>query len=288
MANYYDVLGVSKNASPHEVKAAYRKLALKWHPDRNKESGAEKKFKEINQAYEVLSDVKKKELYDQVGHEGYTARGTGGPSGGGNPGGPFTYTYTNSGGSQGTPFEGFDFGGFSDPFDIFEQFFGFGSQQRGQRRQARPAYQIEISFKDAVKGTTKQVQIDGKSKQIKIPAGVDDGTHIRFSDFDLIVRIKPDKKFRRERQDVYSEIELSFTKAILGGTIKVETIDDELVEVKVKAGTQPGTMLRLRGKGMPHPQSSRRGDHYILFKIEIPEKISSHQKKLLEEFENES
>lgn len=285
MTDYYELLGVSKNATAHEIKAAYRKLALKWHPDRNKASDAEKKFKEINQAYEVLSDAKKKEVYDQVGHEGYTARGTGGPTGGGAySSGPFTYTYTSQGG--GTPFEGFDFGGFSDPFDIFEQFFGFGTQQRGQRRQPRQAYQIEISFKDAVKGVTKQVQLDGKTKQIKIPAGVDDGTQIRFSDFDLIVRIQPDKKFRRERQDVYSEISVPFTKAILGGTVRVETIDDEVVEVKVKPGTQPGTMLRLRGKGMPYPsQSSRRGDHYLLFKVTIPEKISSKQKKLLEEFE---
>ena len=284
MANYYDVLGVSKSSTAAEIKAAYRKLALKWHPDRNKTPDAEKKFKEINQAYEVISDPKKKEVYDQVGHEGYTSRGTGGPAAGGYSSGPFSYTYSSQGGSASS--EGFDFGGFSDPFDIFEQFFGFGTQQRGSRQARRQAYQIEISFKDAVKGTTKQVQIDGKTKQIKIPSGVDDGTQIRFSDFDLIVRVQPDKKFRRERQDIYSEIVVPFTKAILGGSVRVETIDDEIVEVKVKPGTQPGTMLRLRGKGMPYPQTSRRGDHYLLFKVEVPDRISSKQKKLLEEFEN--
>lgn len=283
MANYYDLLGVTKSATAAEIKASYRKLALKWHPDRNKEPGAEAKFKEINQAFEVLSDPKKKDLYDQVGHENYTARGSSGPSGGAPGAGPFSYTYSSS---NGAPFEGFDFGGFSDPFDIFEQFFGFSGQQRGQRRQARPAYQIEITFKEAVAGVSKQVQIGGHAKQIKIPAGVDDGTHIRFSDFDLIVRVAPDKKFRREGQDVYSDVIISFSKAILGGTIIVETITGERVEVKVKSGTQPDTMLRLRGKGIPHPQSnSHRGDHYIAFKIQVPEKISSKQKKLLEEFE---
>src|SRR3989338_9320173 len=117
MTNYYETLGVSKTASASEIKSAYRRLALKWHPDRNKTPEAEKKFKEINQAFEVLSDSKKKTLYDQVGHEAFTAKGAGFGNASGRPGsyqsGPFTYTYSSSG----SPFANFDFGDFSDPFD---------------------------------------------------------------------------------------------------------------------------------------------------------------------------
>lgn len=286
MANYYDVLGVEKNASTAQIKSAYRKLALKWHPDRNKAEGAEKKFKEINQAYEVLSDPKKKELYDQVGHEAFTRQGFGsagrqpGAGGGTYQSGPFTYTYSTSGG--GNPFEGFDFGGFSDPFDIFEQFFG---GMGGTSRQPRNVYEFSISFDEAVSGVSKNVTIDGKKKTIKIPAGVDDGMRIRFSDFDILIRVKSDSRFQRKGQDVYTEILLSFSQAILGGTADVKTVDGKSVTIKIRPGTQPGTMLRLAGRGIPYPQSSRKGDHYVIFKITIPEKLSKKQKELLEEFE---
>src|SRR3989338_2988484 len=143
--NYYELLGVSKNATDAELKKAYRKLALEWHPDRNKDPKAAEKFKEITKAYEVLSDPKKKEVYDQYGDSAFqpgSGYGQGSPFGGQNGGqyGPFTYTYSSGGGN---PFEGFDFGGFSDPFEIFEQFFG-GSPFR-QRKQ-RPVYQLTIDF----------------------------------------------------------------------------------------------------------------------------------------------
>lgn len=284
--SYYDVLGVSKNASQSEIKSAYRKLALQWHPDRNKSSDAEKKFKEINQAYEVLTDTKKKEIYDQVGHDAFTSRsgfgGAGGPQGGYSSG-PFTYTYTSSGGS---PFEGFESAGFSDPFDIFEQFFGFGSSH-GSKTKRKPTYQINISFADAVHGVTKEVEIEGKQKKIKIPAGVDDGNRIRFSDFDLYISVQQDSKFKRQGQDVISEIQIPISKAILGGDINVETVDGNMVKVKIKQGTQPGSMLRLREKGIVYPNSHKRGDHYIVFKVAIPDKLTQRQKKLLEEFERE-
>jgi DnaJ-class molecular chaperone len=287
MTDYYDLLGVSKNANLNEIKAAYRKQALKWHPDRNKSPEASEKFKEINQAFEVLSDPKKKEIYDQYGPEAFTRGGFGragaGPQAYTYQTGPFTYTYTSSGGQS--PFEGYDFGGFSDPFEIFEQFFGFQSPM-GRRRPKRSVYQIEITFDEAVHGTTKEVEIDGKRKTIKIPAGVDDGMRIRFSDFDLSLSVLPDSRFKREGQDVYVEVPISLTTAILGGTVSVPTIDKE-VRLKVRSGTQPNTMLRLRGQGIPYPHSSRRGDQYIIFKIKIPEKVSSRGKKLLEELEEE-
>lgn len=284
MQDYYTILGVSKNASGDELKAAYRKLALQWHPDRNKDVGAAEKFKTINQAYEVLSDQKKKELYDQVGHEAFSRGGFGRASGGQNQQrGPFTYTYSSSGGS---PFEGFDVGG-ADPFEIFEQFFGFGGRPSGRTRQRRSAYQISITFYEAVHGVTKEVTIEGKQKTIKIPAGIDDGMRIRFADFDLHVSVARDVRFKREGQDIYSEVYISYPTAVLGGIVSVAGID-EIIKVKVRPGTQSGTAMRLRGKGIVYPNSHQHGDQYVIFTIKIPGRVTSRQKKLLEEFERET
>lgn len=282
MKDYYEVLGVSKNRSLNDIKAAYRRLALKWHPDRNKSKEAAEKFKEINQAYEVLSDPKKKGTYDRFGHEAFTNQGS-------NRGSqayqesPFTYSYTSSG--RGSPFEGFDFGGFSDPFDIFEQFFGFAGRSR-RSRQRHSLYQIQISFDEAVHGTTKEVEIEGSKKTIKIPAGVDNGMKIRFSDFDLMIEVKPDSRFERKGQDISLEFPISLTTAILGGVITVPGIYEN-IKLKVMPGTQTGTALRLRGRGIVHPHSSQKGDQYVIFNIQIPKRINYKQKKLLEEFEKE-
>lgn len=283
--DFYETLGIPKNATDTQVKAAYRKMALKWHPDKNKAPEASEKFKTINQAYETLSDPKKKQMYDQYGHDAYTRQGAtsqGNPNAG-YQNGPFNYTYSSSGGN---PFEGFDFGGGNvDPYDIFESFFGFqGGSSRGSRRARRQIYQIQIGFMEAIKGVTKEVGIDGKNRTIKIPAGVDNGNRIRFEDFDLQISVRPDKNFKREGQDIIIEQYISFSKAILGGEIDVPTTDGSL-RVKVKPGTQPNTMLRLKGKGVPTPNSSKVGDQYIVFKIKIPEKLSWNQKKALEEFE---
>src|SRR5690242_20290438 len=179
--DYYSLLGVSKSATAQEIKTAYRKLALQYHPDRNKgDKAAEEKFKEVTKAYEVLGDAQKRQTYDQFGAAAFEQGGPGaggpfggfgGPFGGGQGGqyGPFTYTYSTNGGQGG----GFDFGGFSDPFDIFEQFFG-GASPFG-RAARRPVYAVSIDFMEAVKGVTKKVSIDGKQESIKIPAGVDNG-----------------------------------------------------------------------------------------------------------------
>ena len=259
--DYYETLGVKKNATTAEIKAAYRKLALQWHPDRNKSETAEKKFKEVTQAYEVLSDPNKRTQYDQFGE---TAFKTGGGFGGKQ--GPFSYTYSSSGGS---PFQGFEVnfgeGGFSDPFEIFEQFFGFGT--RGARVKQKPTYQIELNFNEAVKGVSKNVSIDGAPKTIKIPAGIDNGNRIRFSDFDIIVSVRPDGRFRRQGQDVYLEVPLSITTAILGGMIKVPTIDGTDITIRVRPGTQPNTIMRLRDHGIPYPHQKTRGDQYLIFKL---------------------
>jgi DnaJ-class molecular chaperone len=145
MRDYYEVLGVSKEASEAEIKKAYRKLALEWHPDRNKSPEASEKFKEINEAFEVLSDPQKKARYDQFGHSGVKGQAA---SGFGQQG-PFSYTYS---GNLDDLFEQFGFGGGSDPFDIFESFFGFRTP-RSQRRAQKPLYEIKISFEEACTGT---------------------------------------------------------------------------------------------------------------------------------------
>lgn len=285
MVDYYDLLGVNKNASDAELKAAYRKQALKWHPDRNKSSEANAKFKEINKAFEILSDPKKKEIYDQYGEEAFAKGGFGGAGGQSTyQQGPFTYTYSSSGGN---PFEGIDFGGFSDPFEIFEQFFGFQSPfQRGGRRARRDVYELELTFDEAVHGVEKYTVIKGDRKTIKIPAGVDDGNRIRFSDFDVQVSVGRHPYFRREGQNVYLEKEISYPLAVLGGAVEVPTIVGQL-RLKVRPGTQSGTTLRLRGQGIPYPNSSRRGDQYVVFRIKIPDRVSAKGKKLLEELQRE-
>lgn len=283
MKDFYEVLGVSKKATEAEIKSAYRKLALKWHPDKNKSADATEKFKLINEAYEVLSDSKKREMYDQLGPEGFKQR-AGRGEGAAYQQGPFSYTYTSSGG--GNPFEGFDFGGFSDPFDIFEQFFGFHNPFGGQRGRQRATYKTQIEFNDAVYGTEKQVKIDGKTKKIKIPAGVNDGSTIRFDDFDLVVEVKSHPHFKRQGQDIYLEKEISFPTAVLGGIVEVQTLNKPL-KLKVRPGTQPGTTVRLQGEGVPYPHSSRRGDQYVIYKIKVPEKVSSRAKKLFDELNKE-
>lgn len=277
--DFYEVLGVSKNASQAELKKAYRQLALKYHPDRNKASDAADKFKEISEAYEVLSNPEKKKTYDQFGHAAFDpSQGFGGFGGGARTyrQGPFTYTYSTSGGPG-----GFDFGGFSDPFEIFESFFGGGSPFR----QARiPRYGISIDFMEAVKGTTRTLVHQGKEYTIKIPAGADEGTRIRFNDFYVTIEVKPHHTFKRDGADIFIDQPISFSQAALGAVIQVPTVDGDL-KLKVLPATQPGTLVRLRGKGMPHLRSSGRGDQYVRFLIKIPDRLSRRQKELLHDFD---
>lgn len=292
MADYYQTLGVSKGASEAEIKRSYRKKALEWHPDRNKSAGANEKFKEINKAYEVLSDPKKKEMYDQYGESAFApGSGFGGAPGGYGEGqtrtgryGPFTYSYTTNGGAS--PFGGVDFGGFTDPFEIFEQFFGGGSPFGGRARRQHPVYQLTIDFMEAVKGVDKSVEIDGKKQTIKIPAGVDNGTRIRFENYDVVVEVQSDSRFQRDGYDLFTQVEVSFAQAALGEIVSVPTIDGPL-NIKVQPGTQPGTLIRLRGKGVPQVRGSGRGDQYVRVKITVPARINNRQKELLREFEEE-
>lgn len=285
--DYYDVLGIDKGSSGAEIKAAYRKQALQWHPDRNKSSEAEAKFKEINESYEVLSNADKRAAYDQFGHQAFSQ---GGPAGGGYGGsegfggqqGPFSYTYTYGGQGGESPFGG-DFEGFSDPFQIFEQFFGasYGGM-RGGTHQRRKHYSLEVSLKEAVNGCEKTVNLNGQQRTIKIPAGVDTGSRIRFSDFDLSIEVKADKNFRREGDDIFGDLPLSFSQAVLGTVAEVETLQGK-VKLRIQPGTQPETLIRLRGQGVPHLHGRGSGDHYTRVKINVPTSLTKKQKESLEE-----
>ncbi|HVT00907.1 MAG TPA: DnaJ C-terminal domain-containing protein [Patescibacteria group bacterium] len=277
--DYYSLLGVSKSATQDEIKKAYRKLALQYHPDRNKTKEAEEKFKEINQAYEVIGDPQKRQQYDQFGSAGFEGgAGAGGPFGGGfRQQGPFTYTY--SGGA-----DGFDFGnmgGFTDPFEIFEQFFG-GASPFGRRK---PTYSISIDFLDAIKGTEKKVNINGKERTIKIPKGVDNNTRVRFDDFDVVVSVRPHSKFVREGLDIITEEEIDMVLATLGDILEVETIDGK-VKLKIPEGTQPNALIRIKGHGVKNA-NGRSGDHYVRIKVLIPKKLRGKQKELLKQFREE-
>jgi DnaJ-class molecular chaperone len=295
--DYYEILGVSKTATVDEMKKAYRKLALEWHPDRNKAPNANEKFKEINEAYAVLSDTQKRQTYDQFGHAAFQPGAGGGaagqgPFGGGGGGfrqqGPFSYYYSTGGQEGGMPF-GEDT---IDPFDIFEQFFGGGfGGGRGQSRARREAYELSVDFMDAVRGATREIHVprgragEGSVKKtIKIPPGVNTGSRIRFDDFDIVINVKDDRQFAREGDDIHIEQEVSFSQAALGAVIDVPTIDGP-ISIRVQPGTQAGTMIRLRGKGVPHVRGGGRGDQYVKLNIKIPSRLNRRQRELLEELE---
>ena len=299
--DYYEVLGIKKGASAAEIKKAYKQLAKKHHPDVDKSAEANEKFKEINEAYQVLSNAEKKAAYDQVGHAAFKqGAGFGGrPSAGAGQGGwgPFTYSYTGGG----SP----DLGDFSDPFSIFEQVFGSRGFGRQPRKGRNLRYSIIIDFMDAIKGLTQEVSLNGKKLKVKIPSGIRDGAEIKFGgegeagpqglppgDLYLLIRIRPHPAFTRIDDDIYILQEISFTQAALGETIEVETVDPSsssgqgAVKLKIPVGTQSGTQFRLRGKGVSRLNGRGRGDQYVRVQVTIPKKLSRAQKKLLRELQD--
>lgn len=352
--DYYEVLGVQKGASKDEIKKGYRKLAVQYHPDKNPgNKEAEEKFKEATEAYEVLSDDQKRQIYDQYGHAGLEGMG--------GPGGP--------GGFDPSAFQGFEdiFGDFSG---IFENLFGGGGTRRrsggrqGPNQGASLRYDLQIDFKDAVYGTKAEVSYSrnetcstckgsgaasGSSRKtcstcqgagqvrhnsgffsiaspcpachgegttidnpcrdcsgsgvqkkrqkilVTIPAGVEDGKRISiprqgdaganggpYGDLFVFIRIKAHPYFERSGADLYCAIPISITQAALGAEILVASLDGKQLKLKIPAGTQNGKLLRLRDEGVPS-QNGRKGDLYIKIIVQVPIRLSSKAKTLLEE-----
>lgn len=282
--DYYEVLGVAKGASDDEIKKAFRKLAVKYHPDKNPgDKEAEEKFKEINEAYSVLSDKTKRSRYDQFGHAGV------GGDGGGDP-------FAGFRGANGQSFN-FDFGGGGFE-DILGSIFGFGGGGfRGARRGRDYRTSITIDFEEAIFGATKTISVDGNQTKLKIPAGIYDGQSIRLAgkggeaptadgqrgDLYVEVRVRAHKHLTREGDLILSDVTISMVDAVLGTEIDVETVDGEIT-MKVPAGTQPGTNFKLSGHGAPHLGSDQRGPHIVTVNVEIPKNLNKKQRELIEEF----
>ena len=287
--DYYEILGVSKSASDDEIKKAYRKLAIKYHPDRNPgDKEAEAKFKEINEAHEVLSDKQKRARYDQFGHAG-VGGASGNPFANGNP-------FSNGGFNYNGQTFNFEFGNGGVFDDILGNLFGFGGPRR-PRRGADYQVAVTITFEEAIFGTTKTVDNNGKALKVKIPAGIDDGMSVRIrgkggpapegstepGDLYVRVRVKPHKSLMREGIIILSEQKIDMVDAALGCEVEVLTVDGPIT-MKVPAGTQSGTPFKLSGHGVPFRADGDRGPHIVTILVETPKNLSRKQKELLEEF----
>jgi len=294
--DYYQILGVERSASADDIRKAYRKLAMQHHPDRNPgNKQAEEKFKEINEAYQVLSDKGKRARYDQLGsaYSNWQQRG-GTPSDfdwsqwfSGQPGGGNVHV------EYGDLNDLFGGGGFSDFFQsIFGGLSGMGGMGTSTRTRAMPGYQqeVEISLQEAYSGARRSLQGSGRRVEVRIPAGVTTGSKVRVAgaapdgrDLYLIVEVADDPRFERDGYDLRTSAQIDVFTALLGGEAEVETLEGK-VKLKIPAGTQPEQVFRLAERGMPHLKSSQgKGDLFVRVKVRIPKQLSSKQKSLLEE-----
>ncbi len=291
--DYYKILGVERKASADDIRKAYRKLAMQHHPDKNPgNKKAEDKFKEINEAYQVLSDDQKRARYDQLGSAYSNFRTSGGrPS-------DFQWDdwFQQSGGQRGYGNVDDSFGGAGGFSDFFRAIFGeaMRSSARNQaaQQQQMQGYQqdVEISFQEAYEGTSRQLQTNGRKLQVRIPAGVKTGSKVRVAgagpeglDLYLIVNITDADRFERDGQNLYTTSALSVFTLILGGDTDVETPTGK-VKLSIPAGTQTDQVFRLAGRGMPHLKNpNTKGDLYVKLKVQIPKYLTSKQRELLEE-----
>jgi len=287
--DYYKILGVERKASADDIRKAYRKLAMQHHPDKNPgDKKSEDKFKEINEAYQVLSDEQKRARYDQLGSAYSDFR-----TGGGRPGDFQWDDWFQQGGQQRgygnaeDPFGGA--GGFSD---FFRSIFGEAVRSSARNQAAQQGYQqeVDISFQEAYEGTARQLQSNGRKLQVRIPAGVKTGSKVRVAgagpeglDLYLVVNVTDEDKFERNGQDLYTTSTLSIFTLILGGETEVETPTGK-VKLSIPAGTQTDQVFRLAGRGMPHLKNpNTKGDLFVKLKVQVPKYLSSKQRELLEE-----
>jgi curved DNA-binding protein len=309
--DYYDILGVSRDADEKDIKRAFRRLARKHHPDVNPgDPGAEERFKEINEAYEVLSDPEKRRKYDQLGADWSRWQQAGGRPGDfdwsqwttGAPGGQRVYV------RQGTPEDLEDLFGGASPFsDFFAQIFGgveTGAAPGGFEYRVRPqrgqdyGQELEISLREAYQGTTRILQKDGRRLEVKIPPGAHTGTRVRMAgegrpgaaggeagDLYLRVKVAPDLQFERKGDDLYVTVPVDLYTAILGGEVRVPTLSGPVM-LTIPAGTQNGRVFRLRGRGMPHlRQPEQYGDLYAKVDVRLPTDLGPRQRELFEELQ---
>lgn len=303
--DYYEVLGISKNASTSEIKKAYFQMAKKYHPDTNKSDDAQTKFREASEAYEVLSNEEKKGLYDNFGHAGVD--GSAGAGGGGPFGGGFNA-------------HGFGFGGGQqvDLQDLFEELFsqGGGGRRRGPRPGANLEYTLQLKFMEAVHGCSKpirfqyqyrasdgRVKTETRSATVEVPPGVERGMVVQMrgegadspdpgmprGDLHVALDVGEDPYFKRDprrAEDVHVTVPVSMATAALGGTIELLSLDG-LVDLNVPPGAQPGSRLLMRGKGIRRVNTSGRGNQYVNLDVKIPRHLTERQKELLREFQKE-
>jgi DnaJ-class molecular chaperone len=320
MKDYYQTLGISRSASEDEIKKAYRRLARQHHPDMNKgDKKAEERFKDISEAYSVLSDAEKKKQYDMFGSAPFGGGGAGEGGFGGYkweqaPGGGFRFYRSADPNEFEGSFGGGERGGFGDLGDIFSELFNMGGvkrgrqrwdtgqeQGRGQRRaeahKGNDTYtNLDIDFMDAAFGTEARLSIrrgDRTEKiTVKIPAGVDNGSKVRIAgkgepgvaggpDGDLFinVRVRPHPNFWREDADVYTEIPITIYDAVLGASIDVPTLEGH-ASMKIPSGTASGQKFRLKGKGVPIVGKKGTGDQYVIVQIIPPRRLDDKARRM--------
>ncbi|MEL7636419.1 MAG: DnaJ C-terminal domain-containing protein [Anaerolineaceae bacterium] len=309
--DYYSTLGVSKTSSDDEIKKAYRKLARKYHPDVNKELGAEDKFKEVNEAYQVLSDAEKRKKYDQFGSEWQNYQHSGGQPGGfdwgrwqQSPGGrtgyrtvspeEFSEMFGGMGGSGGTG----GLGGFSDFFETLFGGGGFGGgfsqpTRQSQQRKQNMEHEIDLSLREAYSGAKRTLQFeDGRKIEATIPAGVKTGSKVRLggqaggADLFLKVNILPDPVFKRKGDDLYVDVSVDLFTAILGGEVGVNTMT-KAVRLTIPEGSDSGKRFRLKGLGMPDLKNPTKfGDLFVTIQVSVPKHLTPAEKEKFREIRN--
>ncbi len=300
--DYYKILGVSRSANADDIKKAYRKLAMKYHPDRNPgDKEAEDKFKDINEANEVLSDATKRARYDQLG-ESYTQwQQRGGNSA--NFNWDDWFTQSPGGGTRVHVGDiGDMFGGGGSFSDFFSAIFGgmagsgFGSTARRgpvNRAASQPkVYEqpVKIKFHEAYQGTTRVLQLENRKIEVKIPVGAKTGTKVRVSsvgpnqsDIYLVIEVDPDSRYEIQGDDLYSDVLVDLYTAVLGGQVKMSTPKGDVM-LTIPPGTQPGRIIRLAGRGMPLLKNPDHfGDLYAKIKVDLPTNLNNQQKALFEQ-----